>query len=279
MSSQTPAYAFDVQAYRAKNQDLRALSDEALAAHFEAHGFAEPRLYAVARTTVERFSMKYLRGRGLEIGSGEDPVPLFGQATCVYADIAPETVFDAEAGVPTDKILFDINGSGSLSETFDFVIASHVLEHVDSLYRGLARLSACLRPGGLAYVVLPNCEHDADQAWMPRFGLLHHVIEAVWPAVFRVRHERDFCRGMERAGQVEGWGTVQQRFPSELREDIRRGRVTPAFRYIYHRHSYGFEDWLGTLLVLGRLVSPRLRLVDAAMGDERSDCHFLFRSG
>lgn len=266
---------FDAGAYKSKNQDLRNMEENKLVEHFKVHGYLERRTYAYADTTIDRLSMKYLRGEGMEIGAGEHPVALYGNATCQYADIAEDTVFDSTK--KNNKIMFDINHPTPLSKNFDFVIACHVLEHVDSLIAGLSAIGQLLKKDGIAYIILPNIESDADQFWMPKFGPIHHVIEKFWPSAFRRRHERDFCRGMNNVDPSTGWGPIQQKFPEELKQDILIGKITPNYRYIYHRHSYNFTNWTSLLLFLTKITNPRLTLIDATMGDERYDCHFIFK--
>lgn len=43
-------------------------------------------------------------------------------------------------------------------DTFDFIIANHVLEHVDDYRRALQEIHRCLRPGGLALLQVPYSE-------------------------------------------------------------------------------------------------------------------------
>lgn len=265
---------FDCNAYRSKNQDLKDLTSEDLLEHFKRHGHKEPRPFAYCKTTVDRLSMKYLRGEGLEIGAGEAPTPLFGEASCLYADISEQTVFGSTGN---NRIIYDINHPTPLLKTFDFVIASHVLEHVDSLARGLTAIGQLLKNDGIAYIILPNLESDADQFWMPKFGHIHHIVEKFWPSAFRARHEKDFCRGMGNIDATTGWGPIQQKFPEDLKNDMRKGKVSPMYRYIYHRHSYNFSDWTSLLLFLAKNTNPRMTLIDATVGEERSDCHFIFK--
>ena len=61
------------------------------------------------------------------------------------------------------------------NETFDFVNLSEVIEHVESPERALSELKRVLKPGGFAYVSVPNRLGFFDQHfhlpflnWMPR---------------------------------------------------------------------------------------------------------------
>jgi len=78
-----------------------------------------------------------LRGRGIDIGCGDDPV-------------APDAVrFDRQDGDAQDV-------SRYVSERFDYVFASHVLEHVTDPRSALASWFALLKPGGHLFVLVPD---------------------------------------------------------------------------------------------------------------------------
>ncbi|MBI3442006.1 MAG: hypothetical protein HY052_09460, partial [Proteobacteria bacterium] len=144
---------FNPSVYKQLNQDLREQnwSDEELFRHFLQHGNSEHRTYAEVNSTLDRLSMKHLRGQGVEIGAGKSPTPLFGNAECVYADIASHTIFDS-SDYSGDKLLININTvsrrpNDESVEKWDFVIASHVLEHCDSIFHGLRNISWMLKRG------------------------------------------------------------------------------------------------------------------------------------
>lgn len=265
---------FDVNAYRSKNQDLKSLSDEKLTEHFQLFGRKERRTFAYCRTTIDRLSMKYLRGHGLEIGAGNAPIPLFGETVCTYADLSDQTVFGSTG---KEIIQYDFNHPTPLIKKFDFVIASHVLEHVDSLARGLMAMAQPLKPGGMAYIILPNMENDADLFWIPEFGRIHHIIEFFSPRAFKARHEQDFCNGMTHVNLAQYWERMKREIPEDLKEDIIKRKLSPKYDYFYHRHSYNFGGWISLLLFLTRMIPYRMTLLDAAEGEERSDCHFIFK--
>jgi SAM-dependent methyltransferase len=79
-------------------------------------------------------------------------------------------------------------------ETFDLVLASHVIEHTLDPQDTAAHLAARLRPGGVAYVETPNVGSPDARLFGNRWGLLHYP-----------RHLYLFDRGtlrtlLERAG-------------------------------------------------------------------------------
>jgi SAM-dependent methyltransferase len=266
---------FDEDAYRSKNQDLRELKKDELLEHFKLYGYKERRPFGFCKTTVDRLSMKYLRGEGLEIGAGQVPISLYGDTKCIYADISEKTVFGS---TDNDRIIFDINHPEVLSQKFDFVIASHVLEHVDSLLNGLKTIAELLNKDGIAYIILPNIESDSDQYWMPKFGYLHHIIEMFWPSAFKRRHIKDFCRGtLANLNPNNGWNPFIENFTEELKEDMANNKLSKNYDYIFHRHNYNFSDWFTLLHILSKTCNRSLTLIDSSIGEERTDCHFVFK--
>jgi SAM-dependent methyltransferase len=47
-------------------------------------------------------------------------------------------------------------GEGADTESFDVVVLDNVLEHLEDQRGALERVSKCLRPGGVAYILVPN---------------------------------------------------------------------------------------------------------------------------
>ena len=81
--------------------------------------------------------MPYLRGEGLDIGPGDDPV---------RSDVVQ---FDREEG---DAGRID----EYLSQRFDYVWSSHCLEHLDDPADALKRWWSLVKPGGYLIVVVPD---------------------------------------------------------------------------------------------------------------------------
>lgn len=63
----------------------------------------------------------------------------------------------------------DIKGMGIEDDTYDLVVALHVLEHVHDLNETLAEIHRILRPGGMLFAVCPSVTHFkaklAGQSW------------------------------------------------------------------------------------------------------------------
>jgi SAM-dependent methyltransferase len=123
--------------------------------------------------TVRRAISRHLVGSGVELGPGPHPFPIEHPATTVaYVDRwAPDenrelfTELEAYEFVKPD-IACDLNTDRLKmldDETQDFVIASHVLEHMADPIGLLDDIHRVLRPGGIALVLLPDMRRTFDR--------------------------------------------------------------------------------------------------------------------
>jgi SAM-dependent methyltransferase len=114
------------------------------------------------------------RGRGLEIGPLASPVVPRELGSIAYVDHLPtdelrakyrgDPDVDEQQIVSTDYVW----GSTTLSEAVgraapvDYVVASHVLEHVPDLVGWLDEVTAVLRPGGRVSLAMPDRRYTFD---------------------------------------------------------------------------------------------------------------------
>lgn len=127
-----------------------------------------------ARARTMRAGLDIARLSGLEIGPLADPLVRKGEGAIRYVDhattdelratYADNPGVDASAIVEVDAIwgersLLDCLGG----ESVDYVLASHVAEHVPDLVTWLAEVRSVLRPGGQLRLALPDARfsHDA----------------------------------------------------------------------------------------------------------------------
>ncbi len=124
--------------------------------------------------TIDRadLSTRYALGRGLELGPGHLPFPVPDASRVAYVDrwepddnarLFPE--LGVEATFPKPDFAVDLNAdllSAVPSSSQDFVIASHILEHVADPIGLLADIARVLRPGGHAIVLLPDRRRTFD---------------------------------------------------------------------------------------------------------------------
>jgi len=156
-----------------------------------------------------RQAARFLRGEGIEIGGSYLPIPVDTRCCRVqYVDkmTAPEiaALFPEVQGysiVPTD-IICDVEKKGlSLfaDETLDFVIASHLIEHLPNPLGFIKDCYRVLRPNGVFYLVVPdkNFTFDRDRETTP----LAHLVQDMGSHVQDVdeNHLADWLRHIRNA--------------------------------------------------------------------------------
>jgi SAM-dependent methyltransferase len=110
---------------------------------------------------------------GLEIGALAAPLLRAPHANIRYVDHADQAALRAkyadDPNVPADQIVpVDAAwGERTLAEyfpgeTFDYVIASHVIEHVPDMIGWLAEIAAVLRPDGRLILAIPDRRYSYD---------------------------------------------------------------------------------------------------------------------
>jgi SAM-dependent methyltransferase len=110
---------------------------------------------------------------GLEIGALAAPLLRAPHANIRFVDHANQATLRAkyadDPSVPADQIVpvDAIWGENTLAdcfpgEIFDYVIASHVIEHVPDVIGWLAEIAAVLRPDGRLILAIPDRRYSYD---------------------------------------------------------------------------------------------------------------------
>jgi SAM-dependent methyltransferase len=269
---------FDPVIYRANNLDLAHLASDAdLSRHFKQCGHRERRIFGRTETTSQFLSMKWLRGDGIEVGAGRRPTELFGSATAVNADIDSGRVFGTKN--VSHRYSIDDPVPPDLMGRFDFVVASHILEHADGLIRAVENLLDLIGSEGIVYITVPDIAFLEDAHWLPYFDMAHHVEEYENPGKYNGMHDRlalDYMRtrmetlggdGLVGGGQVMGDALVRLLEQGEGGEN----------RFMHHKHNYDANGWNALFVDLQRFVGNRFLIVETRYGMERFDCHFVLR--
>jgi SAM-dependent methyltransferase len=156
-----------------------------------------------AHTLAVRTALsRHLSGTGIELGPGSQPFPLPHPGTTVrYVDRWPpdeqRTLFSEvdEEPFTWPHLICDLNAEGLQmlrDGSQDFVIASHVLEHVANPIKLFDEIHRVLRPGGVAVVLLPDMRCTFDRTRPPT--TLDHLIAEYEAGVTEVddEHVREF---------------------------------------------------------------------------------------
>lgn len=279
---------FEPLIYRNHSLDLSALdlSDEDLAAHFYSFGHREPRVFGRTNSSAEYLAMKWLRGRGLEIGAGRFPTKLFGSAVCEYADVDGGEAFGTqELG---HRLSIDCRIPDKLIGGFDFVIGSHVLEHADGVIQSISNCLDAVKPGGIVYIVVPDRDCLEDAKWMPIYSFDHHVAEFHQPGLNDCYHDELAFTHMRANAHTlghdpESGASQDDLVPSGGQINVRDLRLlldsgtSGTHRFMLHKHTYDFDGWASLFVDVQRFLKRRFSISEMRYGMERFDCHFVFR--
>src|SRR2546427_11184570 len=105
----------------------------------------------------------WLQGSGIEIGALHRALELDGRANVRYLDMYPTDVLKQhhpELGdiefAPVSIIATATNLSMISNGEVDFVIANHVIEHLEAPVQALIEWYRVLRPGGYLFLAVPD---------------------------------------------------------------------------------------------------------------------------
>ena len=150
---------------------------------------------------------QWLEGDGIEIGALHRPLEVPPGARVRYVDHLDEAGLRAAypelAALPLAPV--SVIGSAEDLSAFDdgsvdFVIANHLLEHLEYPLRGLVEFQRVLRPGGLLYLSLPDkrVTFDRDRALTTTEHLISEHVRSDAEA-HRREHYLDWARHVDKA--------------------------------------------------------------------------------
>ena len=142
----------------------------------------------------------FLRGTGIEIGALSSPQKVPKRARVTYVDRLPPEAsakFEDLKGVPLNRV--DVIDDAESLRSFgdgsqDFVIANHVLEHLQDPIAGLLAMLRVTKAGGVVLLSVPDKRFtfDADRPVTPYEHLLRDHREG--PAWSARQHFEDWSR-------------------------------------------------------------------------------------
>jgi ubiquinone/menaquinone biosynthesis C-methylase UbiE len=176
---------------------------EALATPFMRRLLRRPGIFPVRRD----LSYQYLRGSGVEFGAMNAPLPVSDGVTVKYADLGDfETLkasYSKVASIQTPDIISDLETMHAIeNESQNFIIANHVLEHVENPIKAVRSMMRVMRVGGIAYVTLPekNYTFDKRRALTPLDHLIRDYLEG--PGWSRREHYLDWATNVDHLSGV-----------------------------------------------------------------------------
>ena len=212
-----------------------------------------------------------LRGTGVEVGPGRYPFRLLPPGVVVrYVDrlgagdrrrLSGDLGLDLEgrahesavADLEPDVVVdFNLDRLGPLADASqDFVIASHVLEHLAEPLGFLDEIHRVLRPGGLALVLLPDRRRTADRFRAPT--PLSHLVGEHQAGVVEVSDEH-ILEFLADRGRRAGRSAAER---SQVLERYREQSV--------HVHCWDAWEFADVLLWGIANLGQQWELVDASL--------------
>jgi SAM-dependent methyltransferase len=200
--------------------------------------YASERRHAVVR---RRLANRYLEGDGLEVGALHLPLPLPRGAHARYVDrmnvadlrshypelneyelVEPDFIEDGEslASVPTDSM--------------DFVVVNHLIEHTQDPIGTLLSHARVLRVGGVLYLAAPDRRRTAFDRERAETSIEHLL--------------RDHEEGpaWSRAEHYEEWSRFAIKVPAEEVEE--HAGALDAQDYSIHFHTFTLTSFLALLI-------------------------------
>lgn len=171
--------AFDEAAYRAINSDVDAAIKagvfESGRQHFQRYGRHEGRLLGIPLSRRDKLltGLDVAHMRGLEIGPLMTPLVHKHEGHIAYVDHADtETLrakYSCDPGVDLSLILpvDHVWGMQTLADCLegravDYVVNSHVIEHVPDVVTWLAEIHSVLKPDGFLRMAIPDRRYTFD---------------------------------------------------------------------------------------------------------------------
>lgn len=182
-----------------------------------------------------------LEGRGLEIGALDRPTRLDpARARAAYVDCLDEERLrenypekDDERFVKPDHVIPSGTLEGIPDASQDFLISSHVLEHVEDPIGALEEWHRVLKAGGLLYLAVPDMRFTPDRE-RPRTPLDHVVRD----------HEDGGRASREDHIREFGRAHLQLRTEEELKGFVKR---VDEIDYKIHFHAWLPDDLIEVL--------------------------------
>jgi predicted SAM-dependent methyltransferase len=196
----------------------------------------------------EDLARRYLTGCGIEIGAGTFPLRVPPDVKVRYVDRFDRATLLSRVGgdflgpdldpelIPEIDVVDDAQQLAEFADaSADFVIANHVLEHIEDPIGALKHFQRVTRPGGVVVLTIPDARHtfDAQRARTTVEHLLRDHREG--PENSRQHHYEEWATYIEGIGE-EGHGA--------------RSAEYAASDAHHHFHVWELEDFLALLYAI-----------------------------
>jgi len=200
-----------------------------------------------------------LRELGIEL---PEPLPAFGSYVPVKYDTANFMVIGTVSFDHPDPSIFLVLQSPSATpgvDSLDFVIANHLVEHLDYPIKGLREFARVLRPDGVLYMALPDARVGIDQG--RPLTTLEHLVEEHRSGADRNRRQHYL-----------DWVVLSEK---QLGEPEKRAAWLMEMDYSIHFHVWRPDTFLDFLLAAKREANLPLNVVAFAPPEFVGDDEFI----
>lgn len=215
---------------------------------------------------------RHLRGSGVELGPGHEPFEVpFPAVSVRYVDrwraeenqeLFPELrgADFLEPDIVCDLSVERLSVLGDQSQ--DFVIASHVLEHLPEPLGILADIHRVLRPGGVALILLPDRRRTFDKKRVPT--PLQHLVDEFEAGVTEVddAHVLEFLDNAHGASYTE----IPSGSPDETAAFLEWHRLRSV-----HVHCWHEGEFVEVLVHGVRRMGQEWELIEATVADDQGE--------
>jgi len=228
---------------------------------------------AVASTiSVKRArAARWLHGKGAEIGALHNPLAVGPDAHVTYVDRLPVEALKEHYPELSDVDLVRVDVMGDAqdlsefaSNSLDFVIANHLLEHLEDPIRGLAEMMRVLKRGGMLYLALPDARatFDATRA----LTTVDHVIDEYRNGTHANR-EAHFLDWVEHAEKYRETADKSR---------LARARELMAQDYSIHYHVWRPDTFLEVLIAAKHEAGLEFEVADFLPCYGNDDIEFIY---
>ncbi len=117
-------------------------------------------------TARAELSRRFVRGRGLELGAGTRPFPVFASAEVSYGDIRDRASLESyfkSSTVSSGQQIDAQTLAGVADRSQDFVISAHVMEHLRDPIGAIVNAVRVLKIRGLHILIVPDMRRTFDR--------------------------------------------------------------------------------------------------------------------
>ncbi|HEY1510558.1 MAG TPA: methyltransferase domain-containing protein [Solirubrobacteraceae bacterium] len=193
----------------------------------------------------EDLARRYLKGEGIEIGAASLPLRLPPSVRVRYVDNLDRDALIAQSGdgflgsgievaaIPRTDVIDDAQTLAAFADgSVDFIIACHVVEHLEDPIGALENFARITRRDGIIFVILPDARHTFD--YLRERTTIEHLLRdhQEGPHTSRMHHYAEW------AEYIEGIG------PPGI---PRRSAEYAAANAHHHFHVWELEGFVGLL--------------------------------